>query len=1104
MDNSEAKLKLSHYKIRGMRIRTLLIIFLLLLLAAAAVVAVDEMRSSRWQSRYFADVASQARFQLKPGPSTAIRFPQPGGPYDQRLGYAGMPGYLQRLSARHYQITTQASWSQGMLDLADNGITSPLLPLGLFVPYREKDQGGLQIYDGFGQPLYRAQSPQRVYADYGKLPPLLISALLYIENKSLLDDATPSRNPAVEWERLSKALADKAVHLLSSGYRTPGASTLATQIEKYRHSPGGRTDSEKEKLRQMLSASVRAYMHGQDTMASRRQLVLAYLNTVPLAARAGYGEVSGIGDGMWAWYGRSFDDMNRVLDAASLPSQAERATVFKEALSLMISQRAPSYYLNGDMQVLQGMTDSYLRLMARDNVITPQLRDAALQVSLRQQRARVKPATLPPVQQKGANAVRVKLASMLGVGRMYDLDRLDLTANSTLDLRLQQEVTALLGKLRDPAYAREARLLDQNLLQQGAPEGVTYSFTLLERTPDGNKVRVQADNFDQPFDINEGAKLDLGSTAKLRTLVSYLQIVSEMHDRYGKLDAAALAQVKAYDKEPVLRRWALDYLRQQPGSTLPAMLEAALERKYSASPGESFFTGGGLHNFNNFDKNDDDRILTVREATRRSVNLVYIRMMRDVVNYHMYPQPQGGTPQDEARQRLSYLQRFADREGRTFLAGFYSKYRNKRSDERLELLMARAHGSPRRLAAIYRSVNPQAEQDEFDAFIRQQYRGKQPDAASLQSLYQQFAPGRFSLTDQGYVAGVHPLELWLVGYLQQKPNAGWSELVSASSRQRQEVYQWLFSSRNSAGQASRIRQMREIDAFDRILKQWQQLGYPFDSMVPSYASALGASADRPAALAELMGILVNDGKRLATIYLDKLHFAASTPYETVLQQRAPQGVQVLSPEVPQAVRKVLAEVVEQGTARRVNGAFDQADGRHITIGGKTGTGDNRYKTFAKGGALLSERVVSRSGAFAFYIGDRYFGTLTAYVAGPQAADYKFTSALPVQVLKELSPVLKRRLQFDAPLAPAVPPTLAAAPVAKPAASLQASAPLAMRPQASAPVASRPRAKASSSAPGSSRPVAKPISSAPAADKPDGKAADKPAASQPQSAAPASG
>ncbi|MNR51948.1 hypothetical protein D3C85_1717090 [compost metagenome] len=67
--------------------------------------------------------------------------------------------------------------------------------------------------------------------------------------------------------------------------------------------------------------------------------------------------------------------------------------------------------------------------------------------------------------------------------------------------------------------------------------------------------------------------------------------------------------------------------------------------------------------------------------------------------------------------------------------------------------------------------------------------------------------------------------------------------------------------------------------------------------------------------------------------------------------------------------------------------------------------------FARGGVLTSERVVSRSGAFAFYIGDRYFGTLIAYVAGPQAGDYRFTSALPVQVLKILAPTLRQRLEL---------------------------------------------------------------------------------------------
>ncbi|XLM21955.1 transglycosylase domain-containing protein, partial [Chromobacterium piscinae] len=93
------------------------------------------------------------------------------------------------------------------------------------------------------------------------------------------------------------------------------------------------------------------------------------LNTVPLAARAGFGEISGIGDGMWAWYGRPFDEVNSTLASNTPPTVNEQATVFKEALSLMISQRSPSYYLNGDMRVLEEITDSYLRLMARDKVI---------------------------------------------------------------------------------------------------------------------------------------------------------------------------------------------------------------------------------------------------------------------------------------------------------------------------------------------------------------------------------------------------------------------------------------------------------------------------------------------------------------------------------------------------------------------------------------------------------------------------------------------------------------------------------------------------------------------------------------------------------------
>jgi hypothetical protein len=50
--------------------------------------------------------------------------------------------------------------------------------------------------------------------------------------------------------------------------------------------------------------------------------------------------------------------------------------------------------------------------------------------------------------------------------------------------------------------------------------------------------------------------------------------------------------------------------------------------------------------------------------------------------------------------------------------------------------------------------------------------------------------------------------------------------------------------------------------------------------------------------------------------------------------------------------------------------------------------------------------VNRSATLVFTIGERYFGTIMAYVHEPHAASYRFTSALPAQVMKALLPVLE--------------------------------------------------------------------------------------------------
>src|SRR5674476_498522 len=103
--------------------------------------------------------------------------------------------------------------------------------------------------------------------------------------------------------------------------------------------------------------------------------------------------------------------------------------------------------------------------------------------------------------------------------------------------------------------------------------------------------------------------------------------------------------------------------------------------------------------------------------------------------------------------------------------------------------------------------------------------------------------------------------------------------------------------------------------------------------------------------------------------------SVSTPRTTA----ASSGEKLLSPELAAVVRGVLTDVVETGTALRLAHAIVKEDGTWIQIGGKTGTGDHRYVTFSAAGVIKESRPVNRSATFVFFIGDRFFGTLTAFV-----------------------------------------------------------------------------------------------------------------------------
>ncbi|HNP28475.1 MAG TPA: transglycosylase domain-containing protein [Nitrospirales bacterium] len=977
--------------------------------------AIFELNTSWLQAHVFHALSAQLTYEVKPGPSPRTVFPS-SGPLDERRGYTRLPVILSSLQNKGFVIQAQAQPSPELTAITNLSIP----PI-----YKGKTQSGLHILDGHGQVLFHHEEPNRIFPNFEMIPPILIQTLLFIENRELLDPCCPYANPALEWDRLGQAFLTQGIRWVKSDRSVPGGSTLATQLEKFQHSPGGQTSSFLEKVRQVTAASLRIYQDGPLTQDAQKRLIVDYMNSFPLGAYPRSGEIHGFGDGLWAWYHMDLSMFQKALadsDPASLEKMALAAATYKKGVSLLLALRRPSYYLT-HIDALNDKTNTYLRLLTNAGIISPVFRDLALMYPLVfAPPTSTTPGNISFQDQKAPNFIRTHLQKLLGVPSLYALDHLDVTVDTTLDRDLQFQATTLLQQMAKPDFVTDEKLAHPHLLAQGNPKDIVYSLTLYERTPHGNLLRVQTDTLNQPLDINQGSKMDLGSTAKLRTLVTYLEVIEQLHHRYAGLSAQTLLGLNLQSMDP-LSKWAVSYLQTSSDQSLSGMLQAALDRRYSASPAERFWTGGGLHTFANFNRTDNEKLFTVREAFQHSVNLVFIRLMRDLVHYHTLAIP-GSTakvlkdPLDPIRHQ--YLQKFARQEGRIFLHRFFEKYKGLTPEEAWQLVLHQTRLTPLRLAVLLRSIEPDKDVQAFTASLRQAFPTLRLSPEQINRLYAQTGPRALSLADRGYVARIHPLELWTAAFLRQHPNTSKADLAQASEQELVNVYAWLFKTHRKGAQDRRIRLILEQEAFMEIHKSWKRVGYPFATLVPSLATAIGSSADRPAALTELMGILVNEGKRIPTVTIRQLHFAERTPFETLVIPQEPGREQVLSPLVAQILRQELIGVVEQGTAIGAKGAFlSPAGGIAISIGGKTGTGDHRQKVYERGYRLIESRPISRTATFVFLIDNRFFGTITAQVSGPQSGDFRFTSSLPVHIFRLFAPylhtyVLPQRLEAKGP------------------------------------------------------------------------------------------
>src|SRR5690606_22378229 len=153
--------------------------------------------------------------------------------------------------------------------------------------------------------------------------------------------------------------------------------------------------------------------------------------------------------------------------------------------------------------------------------------------------------------------------------------------------------------------------------------------------------------------------------------------------------------------------------------------------------------------------------------------------------------------------REAYLARFADQEGAEFLRRFHREYRGLAPEQVLERVLEKARPSPASVATVLASVVPGATpallQERLDA---RRVQGPRTER-ELEGLLERHSPAALSLPDRGFVARVHPLELWLAAALYRSPETTLGTLLADSAETRQQVYGWLFRTRNRQAQDHR-------------------------------------------------------------------------------------------------------------------------------------------------------------------------------------------------------------------------------------------------------------------------------------------------------------
>ena len=639
----------------------------------------------------------------------------------------------------------------------------------------------------------------------------------------------------------------------------------------------GRTSSPLDKLRQVAGASLKAYRDGADTREWRREIVVDYLNTAPLAAAPGYGEINGLGDGLYAWFGIDLADVKRGARRPTATRQ-RRARAYKHALALLIALRAPTTYLQTRSRRARRQGQR-VRAPARqgrrhrrgagagragDTAAVPRPRAGGAAAAVR--RARRRPTRSAPRCCSGWTC-RASTSSTGCTSKP--------TAPSTSPL--QNEVERLFDNLTDKDFVRANGLTGERLLRNADPTAGRLQPDALRAHAGTATCCASTPTTSSGPSTSTAASSSISAAPPScarwpTTSKSSPCSTASCTRRTPRRSTARARATRTATRSPRGRR---ETLAKQPDIGLDALLQAALDRQLFRQPGRSL-----LH------RRRHARVRQLRQERqpaqahrpRRAAQLDQPGVRPpDARPGALSPRPPrlrrrrwcSKDPHHPDRERMRPGAR-RRRERARCCCGRIAAIGGLTPDAAIASWLGSRAKSPRHLAILFfawQLGDTPAQLDEWlearsvtGASGRSAQAGQRATAARTSTLLDYGVPAR-------------PPSARSLGARRDRARAGrhlGRACTSAAPRRARTPRSGCSAPRARRAQNQRLRIRVERDAFKRMTPYWQRLGFPFERLVPSYATAIGSSSDRPAALADLMGIIVNDGMRLPMLRLTRL------------------------------------------------------------------------------------------------------------------------------------------------------------------------------------------------------------------------------------------